>query len=332
MNVSAEFIEYILKKQDIDYKHYPDKGFFQICNPFSDDRKFHMGLNYRLQVYHCFKTSEKGGLFYFFRRFLNIPDDRLIQMLSKFRKHKPIVIKDKEEIVDDGVVHYHNVPSNWVLIDDIPAQPAKGMHYAYLLRRNISKDKILRNRFYYSTQDTSRVVIPYNINGNLVYWIARDILGKANKKYLYPPENLVKNKRSDLLYNYDFANKDELIICEGQFNALIVDGVAIGGKDISEMQLKLIRHMKPKSVILAFDQDVPGKKAITQNLPILAPYFNDNLYFLSADVTEEDFADMGEVRAREYIVARKKQYTVGRAYQEKFFHPKKNGIFTKHLY
>jgi DNA primase len=320
MDVSAEFIQYILKKQDIDFKHYPDKGFFQICNPFTDDRKFHMGLNYRLQVYNCFKTSEKGGLFFFFRKLLNVSEERLIHMLMKFNKHKPIVIKEQEEVVDDGVVHYHNVPNNWVLVDDIPAQPAKSMHYAYLLRRNISKDKILRNKFYYSTQDTSRVVIPYTMNGNLVYWIARDILGKADKKYLYPPENLVKNKRSDLLYNYDFANRDELIICEGQFNALIVDGVAIGGKDISDMQLKLIRFMAPKKVILAFDQDVPGKKAIAKNLPLLAPYFNDNLYFLSADVTEEDFADMGEEGARRYITSNVSRYTPASAYAEKFFH------------
>lgn len=247
----------------------------------------------------------------------------------KYNKHKPLVIKETE-VVADEVIHNHEVPNDWVLVDDKPAKTAKGLHYAYLLSRNLSKEKILRNKFYYSTQDTSRVIIPYHMNGNLVNWIARDILGKSDKKYLYPTENHTKNKRSDMVYNYDFANRDELIICEGQFNALIVDGVAVGGKDISDVQLKLIRLMNPKSVILAFDQDAPGKKAIAKSLPQLSKYFKDNLSFLSAEVTDKDFADMGEQEAKQYIKSYSIRYTPASAYtemvgslihpQRKFFH------------
>ena len=183
------------------------------------------------------------------------------------------------------------------------------MHFRYLMLRQITPDKIYRNQFYYSTKNNTRIIIPYFYNSKLVYWVSRDITNKSDKRYLYPQTKEWKNKKSDLLYNIDNCNKDNLLICEGQFNSLIVDGVAIGGAEISQRQLKTILELKPEKITLALDQDDPGKNAILKVSKILYKHFKNNLYYIDAPLTDRDFSDMGETHAFQFIEKYSKSYT-----------------------
>jgi len=301
--IPTKFIEDTLDKQKITYKWYPAKHTYQICNPFAEDNGFHMGLNYELQVFHCFKTMEKGSLLSFFSRITNLPEEAIVERL---RKYYDVVEVFKHEAPVKKDIVYHDIPNDWRKVEN--SGSITKMHYNYLINRNISREKIYRNTFYYSSQNTSRIIIPYLYNGRLVYWTSRDVLNKSKKRYLYPEENVVKNKKSDLLYNIDYCNKDNLIICEGQLNALVIDGIAIGGAEISERQMKTIVELQPKRVTLALDQDVPGKIAIIKNSKRLYNYFKD-LYYLDSPVTDTDIADIGESAAREFIDKYSKPYT-----------------------
>jgi hypothetical protein len=180
------------------------------------------------------------------------------------------------------------------------------MHFNYLRARNISEDKIYRNKFYYSTTDIYRTIIPYYIHNKLVYYTSRDITGKR-KKYLYPKD--CPNNNGNMIYNFDHCDKDHLFICEGQINALIVNGIAVGGSGLSQDQLKLIRILEPKKITIAFDQDLPGKQAMLKIIGIVYKYFKD-LYYLDSEVTKEDFADLGEERSMSFIDKYTKKYTL----------------------
>ena len=303
IKIPQKFIEDTLDKFKLPFKHYPAKNTYQICNPFVDDRDFHMGLNYELQVYHCFKTSDKGSLLSFFSKVTKLPEQAITERLKKYYN---IIESHKQQPVKQSEIVYHTIPSDWRKVENSGA--ITKMHYRYLISRNITREKIYRNTFYYSSMNTSRIIIPYLYNSCLVYWTSRDILNKVKKRYLYPEEKVVKNLKSDLLYNIDYCNKDNLIICEGQLNALVVDGVSIGGTEISDRQMKTIIELQPKKLTLALDQDMPGKTAIIKNAKRLYNYFKD-FYYMDSSLTNIDFADVGESVAREFIDKYSKLYT-----------------------
>ncbi len=300
--IPASFIKDSLEELGIEYKFDANTETFQICNPFLDDTGFHMGLNYRLGVYHCFKSLMKGSLYQFFSKMLKLPEEVIAARVKNYYGSDIVV----ERKVEDSEIIYHEIPKDWVLIQNKAL--IDKMHFRYLMLRQIPIDKIYRNKFYYSNINNSRIIIPYFYNSKLVYWVSRDITNKSSKRYLYPPTKEWKNKKSDLLYNIDYCNKDNLLICEGQFNALIVDGVAIGGAEISQRQLKTLIELKPEKITLALDQDLPGKNATVKVSKILHKYFKD-LYYIDGHLDERDFADMGEIEARKFIHKYTKQYS-----------------------
>jgi len=301
--IPATFIKDSLEQLGIEYKLDKNSETFQICNPFIDDAGFHMGLNYRLGVYHCFKSLMKGSLYQFFSKMLKLPEE-VIEARVKNYYGSDIVIEKK---IEDSEIVYHKIPEDWIKVEN------KGligrMHFRYLMLRHVTIDKIYRNLFYYTPKNNTRVIIPYFYNNKLVYWIDRDITGNSDKRYLYPPSKEWKNKRADLLYNIDYCDRDNLFICEGQFNALIVDGVAVGGAEISKRQLDTIIDMDPEKITLAFDQDIPGKTAIIKAAKILRNYFKNNLYYIDGPIDKRDFSDMGETEAIKFINTYTKQYT-----------------------
>ena len=300
--IPASFIKDSLEELGIEYKFDQNAETFQICNPFLDDTGFHMGLNYRLGVYHCFKSLMKGSLYQFFSKMLKLPEEVIAARVKNYYG-SDIVIEKK---IEDSEIIYHNIPKDWVRIDNTGL--IGKMHFRYLMLRQITPDKIYRNQFYYSTINNTRIIIPYYYNSKLVYWVSRDIIGKSEKRYLYPQTKEWKNKKSDLLYNIDHCNKENLLICEGQFNSLIVDGVAIGGAEVSLRQLKTIIELKPNKVTLALDQDNAGKNAVIKVSKVLYRYFK-SLYYVDGPLSDIDFSDMGEVEARKYIDKYTKQYS-----------------------
>jgi DNA primase len=299
--IPPKFIEDTLNAYNIKFKHSQRKTTFQICNPFVQDVKYHMGLNYGKQVFHCFKTGDSGTMFDFFMRLLKIKEIELLRRIGDY-EYQPLVVTEEEKIEIKPVQQ----PAEWVQIKG--DSEIQKVHLAYLNRRNISTEMVLRNKFFVNTADIWRVIIPYYIYGKLVYWTARDITGKAKMKYVYPTKEECANTAGNLLYNFDFCDRIHLLLCEGQFNALMVNGVAVGGSNLTLTQLQMIRILNPKRLTVAFDQDKPGKTALLKIAPLLHQYFPD-LYYVDAPLTKTDFADMGEVQAKEFIKKNSKPYS-----------------------
>jgi len=79
-----------------------------------------------------------------------------------------------------------------------------------------------------------RIIIPVYKNSALIFYTARDLTGKKQKKYLSPSYT-----REKVLYGFDelFRQTEEpLYIVEGWFDAFVVNGVAILGNEISDPQ------------------------------------------------------------------------------------------------
>jgi hypothetical protein len=110
-----------------------------------------------------------------------------------------------------------------------------------------------------------RVIVPFTYNGEIIGWTGRHIAppDKNTPKYL-------NNVPSGYVFNVDaFAGTEReiVIVTEGIFDAILVDGVAVQGNTVTPEQAHLIDKLG-KRVILCPDRDEPGKDLIEQALTL----------------------------------------------------------------
>lgn len=110
-----------------------------------------------------------------------------------------------------------------------------------------------------------RLVVPFTYNNELVGWTGRHISppDKTTPKYLH-------NMQPGYVFNIDkFADseRDVIIVTEGVFDAILVDGVSIQGNSVGAEQAHLIEKLN-KRVVLCPDRDEAGKELIQQALEL----------------------------------------------------------------
>jgi|TARA_R110001592_G_scaffold240864_1_gene501077 hypothetical protein len=106
-----------------------------------------------------------------------------------------------------------------------------------------------------------RIVVPFTYNSELIGWTARHIAppDKETPKYLH-------NMPSGYVFNIDaFANNDReiVIVTEGVFDAIMIDGIAVQGNHVTPEQAHLIDKLG-KRVIVCPDKDEAGIELVEQ--------------------------------------------------------------------
>lgn len=110
-----------------------------------------------------------------------------------------------------------------------------------------------------------RVVVPFTYNGDVVGWCGRHIQppNKNTPKYLL-------NTQPGYVFNIDrFVDNEReiVIVTEGIFDAILVDGVSVLGNTVTAEQAHLIDKLS-KRVILCPDRDKAGKNLINQAIQL----------------------------------------------------------------
>jgi DNA primase len=109
------------------------------------------------------------------------------------------------------------------------------------------------------TKFDRRVIIPFFWQGEIVGYTAR-LAVRGNPKYF-------TSTPAGYVFNMDRQTEDRkfVIVTEGPFDAIAIDGVAILGSDIGDAQVDLIESLN-KQIIMMPDNDSAGNKLITQAL------------------------------------------------------------------
>lgn len=140
--------------------------------------------------------------------------------------------------------------SKWLEVyDDMTAEFLDPV-IAYIHERGFDP---MSNNFYWSPAPgySDRVILPYFYQGKIVGSTARKI---TNGKPKY-----ISDQHPHFVYNVDnqVEERKYILVTEGQFDALSIDGVALLTNDISEQHSRLINSIG-KEVIVIPDQDKPG--------------------------------------------------------------------------
>ena len=162
--------------------------------------------------------------------------------------------------------------------------------YQYLEQRGMKLDWYPWH-YSHSPGYRDRVIIPFYHRGKIVGYTGRKIVD-GKPKYL-------TDAQPNYVFNLDnqHNNKMYVIVTEGQFDAIAIDGVAIMSNEPNKEQITRINNLN-KTVIVVPDRDKPGAKllytAIEQNWSVSLPPW---------DPSVKDVADAVKLYGRLYTLS-----------------------------
>ena len=247
-------------------------GWISFNGPCCDDKRQRGGFIVNADdgvSYHCFncqfKCSWQPGRTLSqkmrkFMRYLNMPDDVISKLsLEALRLNKNETSEVKSII---PTFTHREMPLDSKNFFGWSEDPPSGLIKVidYLVDRNL--DPNAYPYFYCNrTGFSNRVIVPFIYNNDVVGWTAR-ATNEAKPKYL-------SEQQPGYVFNLDNQTPDRefVIVCEGPFDALSIDGCAILGAEIHDSQNWLLRQLG-KELILVPDRDHEGFKTVERAIEL----------------------------------------------------------------
>ncbi len=234
--------------------------------------------------YHCFNCGFKAGwqpgkLFSKntkdFFRWLGVPDTEITKLsLEALKGRDEIVAVEKPK---NFVIEPRDLPPNCESFEKLIEDGCTDEDFlnvvAYVLDRKMELD-------WYDWHWTpepgykDRVIVPFYLENQVVGYTGRKITQGAPKYLTHISPGYV--------FNIDRQNDDRkfVIVVEGQFDAIAIDGCAIGHNDPNDAQIMRLNQLG-KEIIVVPDNDKPGanliKSAIQQGWTVSLPEWGDDV-------------------------------------------------------
>ena len=226
--------------------------------------------------YHCFncgfKCSWQPGRHISqkmnkFMRDLNIPDDTINQLRLEALRLDQNSTTEVRSIIPKFDTRALPMDarslsdwSNWIELQGWENTDQELINiFCYL--RNIRHLDPYEYPYYWTNKVgfKNRVIIPFLYKGEIVGWTARAI-NEATPKYL-------SEQQPGYVFNLDNQQDDRefVIVSEGPFDALSIDGCALLGAEIKDSQNWLLKQLG-KEIVLVPDRDAAGKATLEQAL------------------------------------------------------------------
>ena len=179
---------------------------------------------------------------------MNVPQEEIERINLESLKHKSIegLIQERQVVADriQGIEFEER---------DLPAdtQPLNEAGTEYLQKRCIPLDY----PFLFKTMPRNGIVIPFTYDNQIVGHTTR-FLDDRTPRYI-----------QDIQHGYVFGtdlqknNWQYVVVMEGVFDALSINGLAVLHAEINDAQVKLIRSLG-KEIIVVPDQDKAGMKLV----------------------------------------------------------------------
>lgn len=192
-------------------------------------------------------------------RDLHIPDDVINQLrleALRLETNSNTEIRSVIPKFDERAL-----PMDSVLITDElakdPVDPKLLAVLEYMVNRKIFPEDF---PFYWTPKIgfSNRLIIPFLFDNKIVGYTARTINSDANPKYL-------SEQQPGYVFNLDnqHDSKEFVIVCEGPFDALSINGCALLGAEIKDSQNWLLKQLG-KELVLVPDRDKAGKATLAQ--------------------------------------------------------------------
>jgi len=197
-----------------------------------------------------------------FMRDLNISDDVIAQL-----RLEALRLDDNNAAEIRSIIPKFDIralPMDSQLITDLLKNPPEKLIpvLEYMVNRKIYPEDF---PFYWTPKVgfSSRLIIPFLYKGNIVGWTSRTV-NDATPKYLSEQQpGYVFNLDNQEPLPWEDDNKEFVIVSEGPFDALSIDGCALLGAEIKDSQNWLLKQLG-KEIVLVPDRDAAGKNTLEQ--------------------------------------------------------------------
>lgn len=229
--------------------------------------------------YHCFNCQYKASfipgrhLSFKFRKLLAWlgADDLTIRRLviEAVRLKELVAPEELAQVPEEEIVYEaRTLPEGSVSLDEwttflamqgddylVPDRVVRAVHYISHRQIDIKKYKFfLTDNEAYNLH--KRIIIPYYYKNQVVGYTARTWEPDVKPKYW-------SSHPADFVFNLDRQQTDWrfVIVCEGPFDAMSIDGVALNGSEVSDSQLDQIDRLQ-REIIVVPDTDRAGRKLV----------------------------------------------------------------------
>ena len=178
-------------------------------------------------------------------------EDVATMLLKKQKREAPVVIDWKEVALPEGAAPIKDYTGGDVGF-------IKAVEYLHSRGFDVTDDRLWYSPAKSPARMASRFIIPFFYKTKVVGYTARWI---GN-----PPDGMPKyynqQPKNNFVYGLDTqADKNVVIVTEGQLDAIVTDGVAIGSNNINDDQANIIDRLNKRIVVLP-DADQPGMRMV----------------------------------------------------------------------
>ena len=260
----------------------------------SPDKRMRGGvrIEQHTQIYHCFNCGFKAGFTLgkpitsntrLLLSYLGIDKEDIDRLNFESLQHRDIldyinVDKLKKKINFDEM----SLPEEAELIDINNQDHSRFVEYLGQRQLTTTEYPFMCTPTM-SSRHRNRIIVPFTYKNKIVGYTSRYIDGNTPK--------YINQQPSGYLFGIDFQ-KPEYQVCivvEGIFDALSINGCALGTNTISETHVHLLKQMN-KKIIIVPDHDKPGLEIIESAL--------DNYFYVSIPDWEPDIKDVNDAVVR----------------------------------
>jgi len=222
--------------------------------------------------YHCFNCGYKASWqpgrpvsnkLRKLLQWLNCTDDTITRLtFDVMRLNEGVEVAERK--IELPTFETVPLPPDAVKIADIPDYNENNTgfkHFLSVIQYMADRNLNLDDTDYYwspSLAYRDRLIIPFYYEKRIVGWTARTVAADKKPKYL-------TETQPGFVYGLDEQNYKKVfaIVCEGQIDAIHIDGCALGGSEINDAQALLINKLN-KDIIVVPDRDPAGSKLVEQ--------------------------------------------------------------------
>ena len=252
-------------------------------SPFISHHKPKLQINTQTQKWHCWVSNQGGhNLFQLFKK-LKASREQFDELSDIVGKPKSLSSKYEKNKQKDIV----RLPNEFKPLWKGNVSIIKKHALVYLKNRGINMVDIIRYGMGYCEEGlyANRIIVPsYSSDGNLNYFVGRDIYG-GGFKYKNPPVS------KDVIGFDLFINWNEpIVLCEGVFDAIAIrrNAIPLFGKTIPKSLMKKIYEKQVRQIYILLDSD-----AILDSIKITDNLMKNGINVYYVNLSEEDPSDMG---------------------------------------
>ena len=250
---------------------------------FCNHHKKKLQINLENQKWHCWVCNSGG--------------QKIVQLLKKLNVSQNI-IKNVLELLDEYVSydkqkeketqHGLSLPKCYKPLYRHSDSLVRKHALKYLKQRGITQREIIRYHIGYCDDGLyqNRVIVPsYDKEGNLNYFVARDIFPNSTMKYKNPPVS-----RDIIPFELFVSWEHPIVLCEGVFDAIAIkrNAIPLLGKVPSKKLVMKIMESKVQYIYIALDKD-----AKEDSLKLAEFMINHGKYVYLLDLDKKDPSEMG---------------------------------------